>query len=332
MPTSALRRRDERAYDAVWLAQHLLGRRAFTGLDQRLRRRLAEQLAAGGLGGERPIDRVRGLDRDRFHRDYVDRSTPVVLAGAATDWPAVATWTPRWIADRYGADPVVLIAASTTDLGTDAPKQGGRRSTLGEVIARMEAGHADYARFVPLLHAHPELEADLDRAWLSRMAARIKGGQAWQLFLGGAGTDTAVHAAMGGNLFVQVHGRKRWWIVSPRYNLVFDPPRIGSPYFHSRLDVTRADHPLWRHVDVWTCELSPGDVLYNPPFFWHQVHNPTVSIGVGYRWYAPAPILRSSRVMAALTLMASNPPLWVVRQHRRDFAKIFGELTDWSDT
>ena len=66
--------------------------------------------------------------------------------------------------------------------------------------------------------------------------------------------------------------------------------------------------------------LEAGDILYNPPFYWHYVRNPTASIGVGVRFYDVPRILGASTTQGLLTLMASNPPVWVGRRLRFDFA------------
>ena len=61
-------------------------------------------------------------------------------------------------------------------------------------------------------------------------------------------------------------------------------------YFVSSFDPARPDYdafPAARGLQGLQVELHPGDVLYNPPFWWHKVDNPTVSIGVGFRWFPP---------------------------------------------
>ena len=53
--------------------------------------------------------------------------------------------------------------------------------------------------------------------------------------------------------------------------------------------------------------LRPGDILWNPSFYWHAVKNPTDSIGVGYRWLPPLYCLRMAPLYFILDLMATNP-------------------------
>ena len=51
-------------------------------------------------------------------------------------------------------------------------------------------------------------------------------------------------------------------------------------------------------ADGWTVILEPGDVLYNPPFFWHQARSIDTNIGVGFRWFS----LAANSKLAQLTI------------------------------
>lgn len=152
----------------------------------------------------------------------------------------------------------------------------------------------------------------------------MRTGLSWQLFMGGPGTGTATHNAVSNNLFVQLHGVKRWVLYPPGHSPVLDPPRLGAPYFFSRLDPQAdAPDPRLARLDGYDVTLRPGDVLFNPSFWWHRVVHETASIGVGFRWFAPWSIARSSLTQLVLTAGADNPPLRVARENRQDFATIF---------
>ena len=63
-------------------------------------------------------------------------------------------------------------------------------------------------------------------------------------------------------------------------------------YFHSDCDPYDLDDPkfpLLKHAWKYEITLEPGDVLWVPPFMWHQVENPTESIGIAYRFMATRP-------------------------------------------
>lgn len=325
--------RDMAAWNALWLADHVAGRRrverALGGVRRGVEGRIAAAFARAGDGGLEPVDQREDLSPEAFFREYVRPNLPVVLKGAARDWVATRTWSPEAFAERFGDEPIILIRAAADDLKdfeSDGYRPAGGEVKLRDVVADMLAGKDTYARFVPLLNQRPELRSDLDRAYIERMRPRGALGTYFQLFMGGAGTTTSLHNALGSNLFVEVYGRKTWWLYPPTYNPAIRPSLKRAPFFLSTLDPEAPDHgrfPLFRHVRGYKVTLEAGDILYNPPFYWHYVRNPTASIGVGVRFYDVPRILGASTTQGLLTLMASNLPVWVGRRLRFDFTKVF---------
>jgi len=276
-------------------------------------------------GAFKPVERRSDLDRDGFIQQYVRRDTPVILSGAANGWEAAQRWTFPFFIDTYGDLPIQLINAAA---GDDSSDRAGERRPLGEVLTEALAGSHIYPRFVPLLHLFPELRHDLDMDWLGAMRGPIleRLGMTLQLFLGGPGSTTALHSALSSNLFVQLQGRKRWLILSTDWSPALDVALNRSPYFFSDVDLEKPDFerfPWLAHVRGWVADLEPGDVLYNPPFYWHQVRNIDLSVAVGFRYYDPVAMIRASAIQTALTFLASEPPVWRAAQLKGDFSKIF---------
>lgn len=315
-------------YRRHWLLEHLFGRR----LSDRwlpTRNLQAEILAAlEGPGRQRSVERRKNLSRAEFQRIYLRQGLPVVMVGAARNWPCVAKWNPGWIAERYGQDPVDLIDAAPDDF--QAIDYRSRRTTLGEVIRDMDQKPLEkYSRFNTLLHDHPELMRDFDTDWLKNRRNPVASGQTFQVFIGGKGSRTHLHAASEHNLFTQVYGCKDWILYPASYDPVLRPPVNRTPYFHSAFDPEHPDpvnFPAMARLDSWHCRLEPGDVLFLPPSWWHHVTNPTGSIGVAFRWFAPDDAFRVDWAQAAMTLLAVNPPIWLAMKHRTRFTRIFGYM------
>ena len=76
-------------------------------------------------------------------------------------------------------------------------------------------------------------------------------------------------------------------------------------------------------MQAWECVLEPGDILFNPPSWWHHVTNLSESIGVGFRWFDLFSSTKSSFTQTLLTLFSSNPYIFQAMKNRTDFAKIF---------
>ena len=79
------------------------------------------------------IERRTALDRREFRARYLRARRPVVISGAAQDWPAMGRFTPEWFRRQHGDAPV---------------RVRGRQARLGDIIdqqlASTEAEPAPY--------------------------------------------------------------------------------------------------------------------------------------------------------------------------------------------
>lgn len=104
-------------------------------------------------------------------------------------------------------------------------------------------------------------------------------------------TRHAWHCAMGSNYFVQIAGRKRWYYMDPKYSYLFKPLRNGNAAFMLNTELMpfmKEENPNHKefnsHFPFRYTDLSPGDMLYNPPFQWHTIQNyPGLSMGTPIR-------------------------------------------------
>jgi len=314
------------AWSTLRLVDHLGGR-----LAQRLTRSLHERLQRAilreQLAPRAPLPVAR-LERDawsEYPRLALEQRRPVVLAGFARDWPAVREWSFESLAERF-AD-FELDASHTADWDAKQGKSAARRTTLGDAIGRMRAGESLTATFLSLLHAHPELLDDFALEQLGPL--RDPGAQLGvsEAFLGAPGTRTPIHCAPTHNLFVQVLGQKRWLLYGPECDPALRPLANRMPYFVSRCEPAApdAEHPLLPYAQGYAVTLEPGDLLFVPAYWWHEVSNPSLALGVALRWNSVRALFRASVVNSLLALTATRPTLWQVhRAHQRlDFALPF---------
>jgi len=163
-----------------------------------------------------------------------------------------------------------------------------------------------------------ELE-DFDLEWLKARRHQAKYFESFQVFIGGKGSTTELHHAHIANLFTQAYGTKNW-VLYPNFNIPFiDPPSTMNGIFRNaplRGKEAKPFNPFYpdyeaypycKYLDGYTGSLEPGDVLFNPPFMWHAVHNETDSIGIGYRWINAWHSFTASPVYYLLDLMAYRP-------------------------
>ena len=305
---------DLRSYWRLFALDHFLGReradRLYPGWRSGLQQRMLETIRRNGESRVVPLPRIKNLDRKTYFKEFVRKSHPVVFEGAAKDWECCRKWSFDWIKQQYGGDDVMLVDHAQQDRNPLAKPV--EHLTLADLIDGMEHGSLKYARFHPLLQRHPELRLDINQAWLREHLTNryTPWMRFYTLFLGPKGSDTAIHCAGNENLFVQVQGQKKWRLYPVSQSPVFDPPANRSLYKYTGFRADDPDYeryPMTRHMDWYETVLEPGDVLYNPPYYWHHVSNPTQSIGVGCRWNNMRTSFDASHTLFTLELFNTNP-------------------------
>lgn len=314
--TNGFRPRDLRSFWTLFAMDHFLGRervdRTFKYWRSDLNQRMLESIRQNGEARVIPLPRITQLDRKTYMKEFVNKSHPVVFVGAAKDWECCRKWSFDWIKQQYGGDDVMLVDHGKQDRNPlHSPVE---HLTLGDLIDGIDHGSLKYARFHPLLQRHPELRIDIDQRWLKDHLTnrRTSWLHFYTLFLGGKGTDTAIHNAGNENLFIQIQGQKKWRFYPVEHTPIFDPPANRSLYKYTGYRPDEPDYeryPMARHMDSYETVLEPGDVLYNPPYYWHHVSNPVRSIGVGCRWNNIRTAFVAAPTLATLELFNTNPNL-----------------------
>ncbi|MCW3103902.1 MAG: hypothetical protein JWO09_2342 [Bacteroidetes bacterium] len=286
-------------------------------------RRLLATLKESGEGSIKPIERRKDLSLKEFKNHYMKKGIPVVLEGAAKDWDCVKKWSLDYFKELHGDDEIVMV-------NQERMADDYETITLAEVIDNIRTGGKKYYRFYPLLDRHPEHIKDFDYKWLLERKNSLTWFDAFQVFIGGQGTVTPLHNANQCNLFVQVYGEKKWIIYSHYYSAVLDPDPVRNVYRHAPIKAgdgpfdpfnPNYDKPneLYKYIDGYEVNLKPGDILWNPPFYWHAVKNMTDSIGVGYRWLPPLYSFKIAPLYMFLDMCANNPPIWkAYKLYRKD--------------
>ncbi|WP_343073309.1 cupin-like domain-containing protein [Pyxidicoccus fallax] len=239
-------------------------------------------------GSEAPrVERRRHLPPEEFFERYYLRNRPVIVEGLLEDWPALSRWTPEWLAERFGDEPVEVMAGRESDGDPDFNAERLRRTLpLRELIARMREGRETndvylVARNSLLLReAFRPLLADL-RAPVGYIHPDIATPDSVHLWFGPAGTLSNLHHDHLNVFFCQVLGRKRFWL-APSWET---PWLYNDRGLYSAVDIRAPDlerFPDFARATVHTCEVGPGDALLIPVGWWHAVKALDVSLSVTF--------------------------------------------------
>ncbi len=304
-------------YGFYQFMDHFFGRdRVFKVLGKRRRRfyqNLTKTLKASGEGKIIPMERRSDLTKEEFLNYYVKKGIPVIFDGAAKDWDCVKKWSLDYFKELHGDDEALMA--------TQENMKNYEASTLREVIENIQAGGGKYFRFYPLLDKHPEHIKDVDYKWLHDKINKFSFFDCFQVFIGGKGGGSFLHNANPPNLFIQVWGEKNWILYPQYYTMVIDPNPVRNIYRNAPnrknglpFDPFAPDYSppyeLYKYIDGYSADLKPGDILWNPPHYWHAIKNPTDAIGMGYRWAAPLYALKLTPFYMFLDMCAFHPPIW----------------------
>ncbi|MCW3835677.1 cupin-like domain-containing protein [Sphingomonas canadensis] len=235
------------------------------------------------------IPRVHRLSGQDFLDEYYAPGRPVIITGAMEGWPALERWTPEYLKQRVGAAPIEFQggreAADDFELLKDNHKHRMAFDAFIDLIGGSGGGNDAY---LTAYNASTNREAlavlDSDLGHLGEYLTRDPG----MLWIGPAGTFTPLHFDLTNNLLAQVVGTKCLVLVPPS-----ETPRMANHrhVFSAVHDITDpeclARYPQARDVRQFEVELNPGDLLYIPVGWWHQVAAATFSVMLTYtsfRW------------------------------------------------
>lgn len=254
------------------------------------------------------VERVPGLDRATF-RERFQGQRPLIVPGAALDSPMLARWDLPYLAQTAGSARVTVAAylQDRRDFDSAEPREMSLAEFLGglgqpapdEVRYLFNDPSCVFARNEALTRLHIGYAA-APNAGLAPLAAdfRLPSFVAPDEYVlavlnfGSRDNATSLHYDNGGEAkaLVQVRGRKRIILFPPEAAPALRPHtlfrRPGMPSGSKAMvdihapadDSARADVPAG-----WVAELEPGDVIYWPPLWFHDVENlddVTLAVGV----------------------------------------------------
>lgn len=212
---------------------------------------------------------------EEFYERFVKTPMPVVLRGYALETDAVKKWSFDHIIEKCGDVQVNLTGPESDWMG---PLREVRDPTI-------YCANAD-APFKRVPQLTTELAAHTLQPYLKRENTFN------QIFIGQKATGSGYHCAGIWNFFYMIEGEKKWTFVDPELTWMMYPSiHIGVLAFTSLVSFPdRSDtsvYPLYKYAPRYSVHLKPGDVLFNPPWWWHAIDNLTpTSVAVATRWDA----------------------------------------------
>jgi [protein]-arginine 3-hydroxylase / protease len=267
------------------------------------------------------------LSADQF-QSLVAAQRPVLFHGAAEDWPCTRRWTNAYLLERIG-DRTITVTRSKTPLFRVDPERGHyapeemESMLFSDFLTRICASSTDGPCYY--LHKHsvnshlPELLSDVVVPEQIKDAPMLL----TSLWMGPRGSITPIHHDFSDNFFVQARGRKRVVLYPPTpdrafYRLPFRAHNGRSSWHISRVGsldhVDRSTFPLFEEAKPQEFIVGPGDLLYIPTFWWHEVHSlDSPSMSLSY-WWSSKTVAEIDGMIAQITafmeLYGQAPAEW----------------------
>ena len=257
------------------------------------------------LSSAAPIAERSGVTPDVFASEIVPAYRPVVLRGLATDWPAVA-------AGQGGVRPMIdylrqFDAGRPVTMFAGAPDIAGRffysadhrgmnfqqaQVLLSLVLDALAAEAGNPA--APSLYVGSTPTPDVFPGWAEANVLSLPTPGAVPRLWIGNGSRVSTLYDMSSNLAVVVSGRRRFAVIPPAqtpdlYVGPLEDTIAGQPVSMVDLEAPDLDrYPRFAEAmpAVRVAELGPGDAIYIPAYWWHDVRaTGPLNVLVNYWWH-----------------------------------------------
>ena len=244
--------------------------------------RNAIKQASRSLPAITEVPRAGRFDAEGF-RALAVQGLPFLMKGQALRWP-LCNLPASILRERYSHVPVRARVGDyiNTAFAVDRAMQD---MSMGAYLDLVETG----AQALPPYLGNLELRELNGLCHWPAAFDKIGPPRYW---LGPAGTVTPLHCDYDDNLFAQIWGSKRIFLAPPHHDEFLYPREANAILFGSPFDPEAPDYeryPLARQATLIEVLVEPGDMLYVPAGWYHQVRALTFSLSSN-RWARAVPL------------------------------------------
>lgn len=216
------------------------------------------------------VDRVRGITKEEFVKNYLKKKKPVLIEGLTDSWND--KWRFDYIKEIAGEQVVPLYNNEPTK-GNKSSYEPVTHMKMSEYIELLQNNEPTDLRifFYMVKDNLPQLEKDFEYPDIGmKYFKRIPA-----LFFGGSKAHTFMHydIDLGDNLHIHFEGHKRVLLFGPEQNtnLYKVPMSICNI---ENIDMSNPDfekYPALKNAQGFEANMHHGDALYIPGEWWHYI-------------------------------------------------------------
>jgi hypothetical protein len=241
----------------------------------------AIKLAARDLPAITEVPRLGLLDAAAF-RKRAKLGLPFLTSGLVKRWP-LTSLTPQTLRERYSH---LQVRARVGDYINTAfaPDRAMQDMSMLEYLELADSGLHDLPPYLGNLELRELNSLCHWPTYFDKMGPP-------RFWIGPAGTVTPLHCDYDDNIFAQIWGTKRIFLSPPHHDQFLYPREANAILFGSPFDPEAPDFdlfPLARQATMIEVIVHPGDMLYVPAGWYHQVRALTFSLSSN-RWARAVP-------------------------------------------
>jgi hypothetical protein len=235
------------------------------------------------------IERCAGLGAGEFLERYYAVNRPVILTDEMAGWPALARWTPDYLKSAVGSRTIEFQGGRAANERFERDKDAHRREApFDAFIDRILQPGAGNDAYLTAYNSARNAEAlsvlNGDMGFLDRFLDRHAAAPHGMMWIGPAGTLTSLHHDLTNNLIAQIVGRKRIRLApAAEVGKLYNDQHVFSAI--SDLEdpgLVAARYPRLSGLRLYDVTLAPGEILFVPLGWWHQVRSLDFSVTVTF--------------------------------------------------
>jgi len=240
------------------------------------------------------IERIHKPTPEEFKHITRSYRQPVIVTGKIAEWKAFASWSIDYLNTVVGNKEVNVNVSKnkifTLDPETEVacPYIKMQFTDFTDwIIQEKKDDQYYYLQQNPIEAFFPELLPDIEIPdYVDKKLFMVT-----NLWIGTGGNVTPLHWDSAQNLLSQVRGRKRVVLFEPKQTSFLYPFSVYSTMPHlSHINIEKPDinkFPKFKKAKGIECMLEPGEMLFIPAFWWHQVHSlEQLNIAINFWWKA----------------------------------------------
>ncbi len=219
------------------------------------------------------VPRIRGpVSAETFLDLFYAPGIPVVIEGLAAKWPAVRQWTTKKLARKVGSAEITYQGGRNSAPDFEIAKTRHTRTmpfdAYIDMVTSADTGNDAYITAYNNVANTVALQPLMgDFGPVPFLDERI--GSIW---IGPKGTFTPLHHDLNNNLLVQLMGTKRLFLLPPdETSKLANNDFVFSDVHDIMSDDKVAQYPEVLSARCYHVDIHPGDALFMPVGWWHQV-------------------------------------------------------------